>query len=132
MCLKTYGLVPLIAKEDIKVYKVLNIEYNSVTNEEYYVAPFYNYYKYKKGRKHHPIRIVGEYYGPHESTIDDNRYLDRGWLHAYTLKSDAKIYTYESKVGGRFVAEMIIPKGAEYYISFDGSEICTDTLIWND
>lgn len=131
MCLKTYGLVPLIAKEDIKVYKVLKIEYNSVTNEEYYVAPFYNYYKYKKGRNC-PLRVEGEYYGPHESIIDDKGYLDRGWLHAYTVKSDAKIYTYESKVGEKIVAEMIIPKGAKYYVSFDGSEVCTDTLIWND
>ena len=139
MCLKTKIIKPSIAEEDIKVYKVLRRDC-TLKNEEYFTAPFYKYYKYKKG-SNFPVRIVGENYGPYNSivgTITDyswatqcrcgeDAFVGRGWLHAYTSKN-IPLEKYDFK--NILVTEMIIPKGTKYYLSYDKEEICSEVLMW--
>lgn len=133
MCLHTTRPLPLIAEEDIKVYKVLCRHY-TINNEEFFVGPYYTYYKYKKGYNY-PVRADGEHYEPHASmigyTIGKTRVVDAGWLHAYT-NPDTPLNLYKHGLGTRIIAKMIVPKGATYYLSDDGEEICSDVLIWNE
>ena len=109
MCLITKQTEPFIADKEIAVYKIL---------ERNNTSPFL-YFRYKHGKnkaeKEKEIRYVAPY-----------NFIDGGFLHAYTTWKMAAI---ENPLNWK-VRKMYIPVGAEYYISEDGTEICTPELVW--
>lgn len=144
MCLNTYQKKPKKAHKDIKVYKVLEKYYSGGVIK--YKAPFYpnflgnaNFYYYEPGKVHKPVREGNEkqYWSiqpdiTHPGVI---RKVSEGWLHAFIFKMGANqlVDTRNNRFhNNSVVVEMTIPKGAKYYESIDGIEICTDTLVWNE
>ena len=148
MCLYTKQTKPLIAKKDIKVYKVLKAVFDK-TNDNiiYYTsALFYKRFHYGINTPNRP-----------ENFIEKNTFLDinngdfflfgqgiktkieGGWLHAFIGKLDAKMlenfgfinYDDNSCYYKFICAEMTIPKGAKYFIGIKG-DICSDMLVWNE
>lgn len=109
-----------IAEEDIIVYKVL-LE----RDDGSYCSPF-QAMKYEKGKTY-----CADVKGSYQRWFHEDYYviISEG-LHAYTKES------YASNIFGpnNFCScehfEMTIPKGAKYWISLDGREIVSDTLIF--
>lgn len=108
---------PLIAKEDIKVYK--NLRHNGYSP--------YQTFKYEKGF-HYSVEKFGKtvdwsYDHPSYPSVK-NWYLqiDKG-LHSYTSLAKAK-ESFDCKT-----VVMYVPKGAKYYIN-DNREIVSNNLIW--
>lgn len=137
MCLKTHMKEPLIAKEDIKVYKVL-LKYSDYHGTRENTAPFCSLYTYHKGLNVPIDKIFGVNLGP--GTANSTGVYGDGWLHAFTSKSGAE--SYSKLYNQTKVVEMYIPKGATYFIGdiYDRSlgryiktdEICASALIWNN
>lgn len=142
MCLYSLNIMPKVAEEDIEVYKVLKLK----ANGKYY-APFmndsrYTSYTYHKG-VNEPEKLFDPKYkyehAPYCCFGNIYYEVSRGWLHAYRREEDAKQYVrynpptgYELAAGiKKVVVKMIIPKGSEYYVNFNGSEIAADKLVWN-
>jgi hypothetical protein len=108
---------PLVAKEDIIVYKVLQTH---IFNGNKYFSP-YRKYPYKRGehyyqdtkRKKQPFRI---FYDGHNHRM--HIYVG---LHAFLSEKKAKKFGY-------FVFKMIVPKGAKYYKN--RTEIVSTDLIF--
>ena len=136
MCLITHLMKkPLIAKEDIKVYKVLS-KYNDYYRTMENAGPFCSTYIYHKGLNVPIHRVFGVEMGP--GTANPTGIYEDGWLHAYTSKSEAE--RLASKVCYRKVVEMYIPKGASYFIGdeydeqwrgyVETDEICASALYW--
>ena len=140
MCLITIQKKPIIAEEDITVYKVL-IEKVDDNGSTFYVSPF-GKKKYKYGTNT-PYR--GKNWTEEKSVYLDwginKNIIERGWLHAfiddftaYLGKDDMR----ENKsLADKFLpsdrlvtVEMTIPKGAKYFIGFE-KDICADKLYWN-
>ena len=125
MCLITHLMdEPLIAKEDIKVYKVLR------KTDFFYEAPYNDLYEYKKGVNKPKT----------EGHINSNGIYERGWLHAYTSRSEANRLLQHVSHG--VIVEMYIPKGARYFVGDDydddwggyieTDEICASELVWEE
>ena len=144
MCLNTYQKKPKKAHKDIKVYKVLE-KMDCKDNVVKYKAPFFpnflgntDFYYYEPGKLHKPTRDGDEkkYWSiqpdiTHPGVI---RKVSEGWLHAYRREEDAKKHVYYNPPAGydkKVIVKMIIPKGSEYYVNFNGSEIAADKLVWN-
>lgn len=145
MCLDTFQKKPKTAHKNITVYKVLEKSYYS-DDVVKYRAPFQpifpnaiykeTFYYYEPGKVHKPVRKHEEKY--YWSSIDKNSKIKEvgdGWLHAFLFKTSAELmaadrnrYYYHNCV----VVQMTIPKGARYYESIGGFEICSDTLVWNE
>lgn len=108
---------PLIAKEDIVVYKVLQ---NDLTSPHRVFQYERNTHYYQEGKK----------FGMSKDHVDyaDNWYftIDQG-LHAYT--SELVADRNRSILYDR-IYEMVVPKGSQYYISRCGKEIVSDNLIF--
>lgn len=125
MCLSTHLKNPLVATEDITVYKVLRYDY---PYED--CPPFYANYIYHKG-----LNVPDE--GCDGKVRSDGLY-GKGWLHAYTSKSSAMKLSTVKKHSK--IVKMIIPRGAIYFISdeyddecnsyIEGDEICANALFW--
>lgn len=138
MCLISNTNTPLIAEEDIVVYKILmrknGKDYAPVVSEDYCEQP---HYIYKKGvNKARLKEDVQEW-----TSINCYYRIGKGFLHAYTTKDIAEINCNRwnawmgknnLSTGGKyhFVVRMIIPKGTEYFNSVEGDEICAKQLIW--
>ena len=137
MCLISKTNVPLIAEEDIVVYKVLmrknDKDYAPVVSEDGEQP----HYIYKKGvNKARLKEDVGYAW--------KNLYrIGKGFLHAYTTEDIAEkncnkwnAWLGKSNLSARvkfhFVVKMIIPKGTEYFISNYYHEICAKQLLWED
>ena len=124
MCLFTTRTTPIIAKEDITVYKLLN----KVDGK--YVSP-YCYKLYRHGINK-PYRD--------ENWSEENsfaRYLssrykvERGGLHAFQVEDEAESVAKTLLDGPEVMCfKMIIPKGSRY-IPGQYSEICSDRLYWD-
>ena len=135
MCLISNTNTPLIAKEDIVVYKIImrknNKDYAPVVSEDEELP----HYIYKKG--------VNKARFKEDVSWAWNCYyrIGKGFLHAYTTKDIAEknCDRWNAWVGRsnlctgvkyHFVVRMIIPKGTEYFNSVEGDEICAKELIW--
>ena len=141
MCLDTFQKKPKTAHKDIKVYKVLEKHYSGDVVK--YRAPFQpcfiskaDYYYYEPGKTHKPVR-EGEEKQYWSSTVQNReiREVGNGWLHAFLFKTSAELMAADRNryyCHNCVVVEMTAPKGVKYYISYDGKEICSDTLVWNE
>lgn len=127
MCLTTHMKEPLIAEEDIKVYKVL------LVTDYGYTAPYLQEFYYKKGSN--KPTTEGHVLDP----SCDGVYKE-GWLHAYTSKLEA--YYLSLLFFPSIIVEMYIPKGAMYFIGdeydkllddyTETDEICASELVWEE
>ena len=128
MCLYSKNKTPLVAEEDIHVWKVVT---------ESYKGPYMGRYKYKKGlnrtrKAEDPTKLFGGVwtYGKgwlHACTDLDSAYLlamnfSDMWL--YQRQWDAKITLY--------IIEMVIPKGSKYVKDNSGLHYCANKLEWRD
>ena len=119
MCLYTYDKEPLIAKEDIICYKV--VEYDPESGK--YGTPFMNiniteYVKNKTIWKDSSVPPI------HRTVVDKDLFgkvlyeIGIGYIHAFTFPFECEMYeTYKC----------IIPKGTEYYIGFS-KDICARAI----
>lgn len=121
---RNYFNKPLIAKKDIKVYKILeNLNKNKTTG----YSPF-KYMKYKKGfqytESHFNMNIEEYYTSLYELCINQG-------LHAYIKKNSEglKCHLSQFSYSSPEIIEMYIPKGSKYFLGKDG-EIVSDNLIW--
>ncbi len=112
----------LIAKEDIKVYKILEACGNDRTKG---YAPYYNFL-YEKGFQYTEDKFEIDY-----NLNSNNEYfitVEQG-LHALATNKKKYIRMFlECRLNGMCV-EMIIPKGSKYYLGTN-NDIVTDNLIW--
>ena len=124
MCLITDQKEPFIAKEDIPVYKFLVRRENGSLRRNF--SPFYHY-KFKhgsntpNGRKDISLDF-----------LEFHNIVNGGFLHAYVGRSIAKSSWFADTFMwfDRKIVKMYIPKGAEYYLSLDATEICSTELLW--
>lgn len=102
--------IPLIAKEDMKVWKVITKKNCSMYREKYY-EPNLAYPEVKFTYRWHEYAVydyrINEYISHH--------YIDRGY-HAYKTYDEAKKYFDDTIYK---IVEFIIPKGAKYFIGRD-------------
>ena len=138
MCLISKTNTPLIAEEDIVVYKILmhknGKDYAPIVSEDGGLQ----HYIYKKGvNKARLNEDVGYAW--------NNLYrIGKGFLHAYTTEGIAEKnkdkwnlwmcakHAYYRERKFHFVVKMFIPKGVEYFLSDDGNEICAKQLLWEE
>lgn len=124
MCLITDQKAPFIAKDDIPVYKFLVRRHNGSLRRNF--SPFYCY-KFKYGSN-----TPNGWKDVSSDIFDIHNTVNGGFLHAYVGRSIAK----SSWLAGcymwfeRKIVKMYIPKGAEYYLSLDATEICATELVW--
>ena len=123
MCLYTKNLKPYVAKEDIKVYKILK-----KTNGEY-ITPYQNT-KVSLGSVMNPyteIEYRDAYYGYDNCTLR----IKGGCIHAVTstIAYDKDIV---KDVDNYIVVEAYIPKGVKFYFSDDFVEVAAKELYITD
>lgn len=127
MCLLTRQRKYLVAEKPITVYKVLKkdgtspfrkqkyshgtnvAEGNPLISETFHSRCGYDSIGFAK-----PFKVYE---------------ITSGWLHSFTTFYDAVKY-FESDILCYNFIKMIIPKGAKYYISSDGTTICSNKLFW--
>ena len=139
MCLVTRNQTPNIAKEDIRVYKIMHVVKPSNGDESgvYGVPPYYPFrgYRYHEGLN----KPIEENTTPKEvgsSKTSSKRYLiEEGYLHAFVdwqsayrrlefMLEGCEVPYYYS------IAMMRIPAGATYYIGNE-HDIAASALYWN-
>lgn len=115
MCLYSKTNIPMIAKKDIKVYKIL------YKINKKFLTP-YKFFRMEEG--YHYIQTGKKF----KVFLNWGMYLYRieKGLHAYTTLKEARRNLFEYSV----IVEMIVPKGSEYFIDKINKEICSDNLIW--
>ena len=121
MCLKTHEVKPMIAIEDIPVWKVLKTDNHGYYQDEYV---------YHHG-KNYPSGV------PDVESIGFGKYaVGGGYLHAFSRRWS---HQRNSKVRKSWIrhtfknakiVKMYIPKGTWYYRSTDGYEVCAKCLVW--
>lgn len=137
MCLLSKTKEPLIAEENIVCYKVLQR-----LDENHYVSPFRNV-KYKINDFNYPSE---KYNMDNMKKPCNNYYLDdfltyrieQGFLHCFTQQGVLPYNLYKGSLYmlahllPLYVFECYIPKGAKYFISRCGKEICSNKLFVKD
>lgn len=117
MCLITKNLKPFIAKEDIKVFKILT---KTDTDGEYSTP--YQEVKVKLGTTMKPeeeVNFTEGNYGEKNCGL----YITIGFIHAVLDTSKYVSYPYD-----KVAIEAYIPKGTEFYIGDNLNEICAKEL----
>lgn len=112
---------PLIAKEDIVVYKVLN----KVKRKGFslYAKSPYQGFMYLKGAKY-----TAELRMDYDKNMQGYAlYIEEG-LHAWQSINNGCKLLYNKENNG-FITEMIIPKGSKYFLGIHG-DIVTNEMIW--
>lgn len=121
MCLRKKHDEPMVAREDIEVWKVL---------DSGSIAP-HQAYRYRRGLNvpDVPSRGVG----------DTGAEIGPGWLHAFRYRDwaigEAELlsltswYDNDGKDRVFTAVRMLIPRGSKYYIGRDG-DICSSALYW--
>lgn len=118
MCLITADKEPLIAEEDILVYKWLSFNKR---------APFTGY-KYHWGKN--VARPCEESWHNAVTVNEDGKFcINGGWLHAFNPKTCGEIDFSLFQKSGERIEKMYIPKGTEYYIG-ERNDICAKVLEW--
>ena len=138
MCLTTLQKKPMVAKEDIKVYKVLLAVFNKKDNSIIkYITPFYGM-EFKRG-----VNIPES----NESFNDCEDEKNGGWLHSFSDEYTAFSFHKQPSIIERtnafnclfdderhykpVVFEMTIPIGAKYFVGIH-NDICSDKIVWNE
>jgi hypothetical protein len=126
MCLYSQQTNPLIAEEDITVYKLL---YNKEGTLLLY-APFY-------GFKYTPNKLYINNDTPDIVKYDDDvtafhiKYrIGKGFFHAYTNRDIAKRQLYRGYKYINTILKATIPKGSKYFLGID-NDICSNQIIIN-
>lgn len=117
MCLITKNLKPFIAKEDIKVFKILT---KTDTDGEYSTP--YQEVRVKLGTTMKPeeeVNFTEGNYGEKNCGL----YITIGFIHAVLDTSKYVSYPYD-----KVAIEAYIPKGTEFYIGDNLNEICAKEL----
>ena len=145
MCLTSLTSIPTVAVEDITVYKVLG---------KFYHSPYLKYRKTDNEGGYGEVRYdyepgLNRAIGPEEINVIVNyrerydgikemvyRYvIGSGYLHSYSTKENAMIncqQMFEKSNMPYYVYEMKIPKGTSYFISEDGKEYCSKSLMFEN
>ena len=120
MCLYSKRKTPLVAKRDIKVYKMF-YDYGGDNLQ----TPFL-FREMKVGKRYKDTQTI------HKQTYNGYKVIQGGMFHAFKYASDAE---YSAKyLSGKnvllkvVVVECIIPKGAKYYNGID-ADIASKELI---
>ncbi len=111
MCLYTTEQKPKIAKEDIVVYKAMK-------KFLFLISPFYPSIWILNKIKRRKMKSLPIAY----STCNTLYYEISNGLHAYLFYKTARNYL------ACYIYEAIIPKGSEYYISYDGETIVSNMM----
>jgi hypothetical protein len=128
MCLYSTSVTPLIAEEDITVYKLL---YNKEGTLLLY-APFY-------GFKYTPNKLYINNDTPDIEKYDDDetvafhhirRKIGKGFFHAYINRDIAKRQLYRDYKHINTILKATIPKGSKYFLGID-DDICSNQIIIN-
>lgn len=115
MCLTTKNLKPFIAKEDIKVFKIL------IKTDGEYSTP-YQKVTVKLGTTMKPKEEVNFTKG-NCGEKNCGLYIEGGFIHAVLDASK-----YEDILDDKVAVEAYIPKGTEFYIDDNLNEICAKEL----
>lgn len=143
MCLFTKDKFPREALSKIYVYKVLLSQFIGLDKNNIYMyrylSPFTRDYQYNYGINE-PVRAGEEkdYYSVEDINYASGdggylRFVDTGWLHVFTVEKEA--YALCNKFKERYpgldfvVFKMYIPEHANYYLSENGFEICSNRLV---
>lgn len=127
MCLLSNSKIPLIAKKDIICYKVLQR-----LSDNSYISPFRNV-KYNINDFNYPL----EKYNQNDYVYDYSGWykIEQGFLHCFVSKNihpndyvSSHIFLW-AKIFPLYLFECYIPKGAKYFVSNCGKEICADKLF---
>lgn len=108
-----------IAKTDIEVYKILNVQQ---------ISPFYNlkyekgWHYYQEGDRPFTYSIYKGVHGAWELNVE------QGLHSCCNLESARKLGN--CMLGFKIIVPMIIPKGAKYYIDRNMNEYVSDQLIY--
>lgn len=131
MCLIAYNQQPKIATDDIPIFKYLFYDnFNHIWRTPYtltevprngiLIGEFADkfselYYKNRLGCKNRSFLLQ----------------IDSGFIHAFTTTFVRESYflLYQSNGRYRSLIRGYIPKGTQYHISIDGSEICAKKII---
>lgn len=143
MCLYTYNTNPLVAQEDIPVFKVL-----LKIDGKFYAPLRYgvDYFQYGKG-VNMPLPTNKDYekYDNGGLSINflDKKELSAGWLHSYRKEQDAVwmknriiknvtgFVPFLPKGSSVVIVRMTIPKDCHYYQSDDVLDYCSKVLMWD-
>lgn len=123
MCLTVANgnLEPLIAKEDIIVFKIgtAGVEYKFFNLfKKYWFRPeVYSSFEYVRNKKNPKVEL--------KPVKESNRYVIYEGYHAYTSYSRA----YNMKCGNSIIARFKIPKGSLYYKGING-DVASNQIIY--
>jgi hypothetical protein len=134
MCLVTRSQTPNIAKEDIRVYKIMRVvkPSNGDENGVYGVPPYYPFYGY---RYHEGLnKPIEENTTPKELGSSGKYLVEEGYLHAFVDWQSAyrrlEVLTEDYAAPDYYsIAMMRIPAGATYYIGNE-HDIAASALYW--
>ena len=131
MCLITERTSPLVAEEDIVVYKIVR------EAGGYYYSPFID-----GPLREEPWDTEPEF---HKVRMNDNPksnnykkfFIHGGGIHAFLEKEPAEYVVNNNKIGGTcgehyIVIEGKIPAGTEYYDSPDGVYVCSRKIVFDE
>lgn len=137
MCLITDSNIPLVAEEDIEVYKVMEV----MTDEKgspFGVPPYRPIYRYHPGKNQSSEYDITMYGNKPVKTSPSGRYyiVEAGYLHAYVdLYAASPLHTKVLQNSGGTttvkIIKMTIPKGTKYFLGNGGNEIASEVLVWN-
>lgn len=118
MCLITKQILPIRARKDIVVYKVLEVHRSHV-----YGKTFRTPYRWTPVTLHTTLYARGNVYKKRIPSLESLKYeVGRGYIHCYT--SMRALRKYNIYGGSTTAVKCIIRKGTLYYKSYDDIEIC--------
>ena len=136
MCLITDRNIPLVAEEDIEVYKVMQVMTDK-TGSPFGVPPYRTLYHYHPGKNQSSEHDITMYGNEPIKTSSSGKYygVEAGYLHAYVNRYAAGFLHAELlvKSGGTTtikIVKMTIPKGTKYFLGND-NDIASEVLVWN-
>ena len=136
MCLITDSNIPLVAKEDIEVYKVMEVMTDKM-GSPFGVPPYRPLYHYHPGKNQSSEYDITMYGNKPVKTSPSGQYymVEAGYLHAYDdWYAASHLYTHMLLNSGGTatikIVKMTVPKGTKYFLGND-NDIAAETLVWN-
>ena len=134
MCLITDSNIPLVAEEDIEVYKVMEVT-TGLGGSPIGIPPYRPLYRYHPGKNQsyeYDITMYGN--KPIKTSPYGQCYIvEAGYLHAYVDRYAASpLHTQLLRNDTAIkIVKMTIPKGTKYFLGNGGNEIASEVLVWN-
>lgn len=131
MCLVTRNQTPNIAKEDIRVYKIMRVVKPSDACDDTYGIPPYYGYRYREGLN----KPAEESKQPKKLYSSTWYLIEEGYLHAFVdwqsayRKLEFLRESYALPDGFYSIVMMHIPAGATYYVGTE-HDIAASALYW--